>query len=268
MRAEALDAMGDPAAVAAYRTAALAADEPMSHNLRAKGALAMIKQGNPKGALEELVGVRPNSVDGRLCEALTYCGAAALGGAAACGHGGAASAGVAFHDRGGESRAGGAGCDRVEPAVQQREALHPLRCQPQAQLHWQQALPGIALLDHPQARLVKLAEEHGFVDVSACAEPPAVGDVVRGERAVGAGVPPDVRPTLPLGAEDALPGDALAHVQAEAAALFAATVEALDQLGWLDDAQRESLKPWRAQVLLNVAGVPVGERRSQFKMSL
>lgn len=26
-----------------------------------------------------------------------------------------------------------------------------LRCQPQAQLHWQQALPGIALLDHPQA---------------------------------------------------------------------------------------------------------------------
>ena len=81
LRAEALDAMGDPAAVAAYRTAALAADEPMSHNLRAKGALAMIKQGNPKGALEELVGVRPNSVDGRLCEALTYCGAAALGAA-------------------------------------------------------------------------------------------------------------------------------------------------------------------------------------------
>jgi len=81
LRAEALDAMGDPAAVAAYRTAALAADEPMSHNLRAKGALALIKQGNPKGALEELVGVRPNSVDGRLCEALTYSGAAALGAA-------------------------------------------------------------------------------------------------------------------------------------------------------------------------------------------
>jgi L-asparaginase II len=50
------------------------------------------------------------------------------------------------------------------------------------------------------------------------------------------------------------------------AALFAATVEALDQLGWLDDAQRESLKPWRAQVLLNVAGAPVGERRSVFKL--
>ncbi len=40
---------------------------------------------------------------------------------------------------------------------------------------------------------------------------------------LGAGVQPDVRPTLPLGAEDALPGDALAHVQAAAAALFAAT---------------------------------------------
>jgi D-serine deaminase-like pyridoxal phosphate-dependent protein len=35
------------------------------------------------------------------------------------------------------------------------------------------------LVDHPQARLYKLAEEHGFVDVSACAAPPAVGDVVR-----------------------------------------------------------------------------------------
>ena len=49
-------------------------------------------------------------------------------------------------------------------------------------------------------------------------------------------------------------------------ALFAATVEALDQLGWLDDAQRQELAPWRAQVLLNVAGAPVGERRSMFKL--
>jgi L-asparaginase II len=50
------------------------------------------------------------------------------------------------------------------------------------------------------------------------------------------------------------------------AALFAATVEALDQLGWLDDAQRSALDPWRAQVLLNVAGAPVGERRSVFQL--
>jgi D-serine deaminase-like pyridoxal phosphate-dependent protein len=35
------------------------------------------------------------------------------------------------------------------------------------------------LPDHPQARLYKLAEEHGFVDVSACVDPPAVGDIVR-----------------------------------------------------------------------------------------
>jgi L-asparaginase II len=49
-------------------------------------------------------------------------------------------------------------------------------------------------------------------------------------------------------------------------ALFAATVEALDQLGWLDEAQRAALAPWRAQVLLNVAGTPVGERRSVFRL--
>lgn len=79
LRAEALDAQGDPAAVAAYRTAAEAAGEPLSHDLRAKGALAQIKQGDPKGALQALEGVRPTTVEGRLCEALTYCGAAALG---------------------------------------------------------------------------------------------------------------------------------------------------------------------------------------------
>ena len=81
LRAQALDSMGDPAAVAAYRAAASVADESMSHNLRAQGALAQIKQGDPKGALASLVGVRPNSVEGRLCEALTYSGAAALGAA-------------------------------------------------------------------------------------------------------------------------------------------------------------------------------------------
>lgn len=81
LRAQALDAMGDPAAVAAYRVAADAADEPTSHNLRAQGALAQVKQGDPKGALQALVGVRPNSIEGRLCEALTYSGAAALGAA-------------------------------------------------------------------------------------------------------------------------------------------------------------------------------------------
>ncbi len=79
LRAEALDAMGNPGAVAAYRIAADAAGEPGAQNLRAKGALAQIKQGDPKGALQALEGLHPTSVEGRLCEALAYSGAAALG---------------------------------------------------------------------------------------------------------------------------------------------------------------------------------------------
>lgn len=51
----------------------------MSHDLRAKAALAQVKLGDPKGALLALVGVRPTTVDGKLCEALSYSGAAALG---------------------------------------------------------------------------------------------------------------------------------------------------------------------------------------------
>ena len=81
LRAEALDALGDPATVAAYRRAADAAGEPLSHDLRAKAALAQIKQGDPKGALLALEGVRPSTTEGRLCEALTWCGAAAMGAA-------------------------------------------------------------------------------------------------------------------------------------------------------------------------------------------
>ena len=81
LRAEALDALGDPATVTAYRRAADAAGEPLSHDLRAKAALAQIKQGDPKGALLALEGVRPTTAEGRLCEALTWSGAAALGAA-------------------------------------------------------------------------------------------------------------------------------------------------------------------------------------------
>jgi L-asparaginase II len=50
-------------------------------------------------------------------------------------------------------------------------------------------------------------------------------------------------------------------------ALFAATVEALDQLGWLDDAQRAELAPWRAQRLLNARGTEVGERLPVFRIA-
>ena len=79
LRAESLDAMGEPAALAAYHAAADVAGEPESHNLRAKAALAQVKLGDPKGALLVLAGLTPTSVEGRLCEALAYSGAAALG---------------------------------------------------------------------------------------------------------------------------------------------------------------------------------------------
>jgi DNA-binding SARP family transcriptional activator/tetratricopeptide (TPR) repeat protein len=79
LQAEALDAQGDPAALAAYQLAAAAADESTAHDLRAKAALAQVKLGDPKGALKALEGVHPTSVEGRLCEALAWSGAAALG---------------------------------------------------------------------------------------------------------------------------------------------------------------------------------------------
>ncbi|MBE7367016.1 asparaginase [Ramlibacter pallidus] len=50
-------------------------------------------------------------------------------------------------------------------------------------------------------------------------------------------------------------------------ALYAATVEALDQLGWLDAAQRAALQPWRQAVIASVKGAPVGERRAVFKLA-
>jgi DNA-binding SARP family transcriptional activator/tetratricopeptide (TPR) repeat protein len=79
IRAESLDMLGDRAALAAYDSAIETASECDAHDLRAMRALAQIKQGDPPGALRALEGVRPTSVQGRLCEALTYSGAAALG---------------------------------------------------------------------------------------------------------------------------------------------------------------------------------------------
>ena len=63
-------------------------------------------------------------------------------------------------------------------------------------------------------------------------------------------------------------GEALAIkiIDANKPALFAATVEALDQLGWLDDAQRAELAPWRAATLSNVRAMTVGERRPVFQL--
>ncbi len=63
-------------------------------------------------------------------------------------------------------------------------------------------------------------------------------------------------------------GEALAIklMDANKPALFAATVEALDQLGWLDDAQRAELKPWRAQRIVNARGLLVGQRLPAFTL--
>jgi L-asparaginase II len=61
---------------------------------------------------------------------------------------------------------------------------------------------------------------------------------------------------------------AIKIIDANKAALFAASVEALDQLGWLGDAQREELKPWRAQSITNARGLLVGERLPVFKLQL
>lgn len=82
LRAEALDGRGERGALHAYREAADVADPREADDLRAKGALAQIKLGDPVGALETLASLEPTSTEGRLAEALAYCGAAAMGVAA------------------------------------------------------------------------------------------------------------------------------------------------------------------------------------------
>lgn len=79
LRAEALDALGDGGAPAAYAVAAQAVGGPASHDLRAMQALAQIKQGDPRGALRTVDGLRPVTVQGRLAQALTLSGAAVMG---------------------------------------------------------------------------------------------------------------------------------------------------------------------------------------------
>jgi L-asparaginase II len=50
-------------------------------------------------------------------------------------------------------------------------------------------------------------------------------------------------------------------------ALYAATVEALDQLGWLDTQQREALRPWRWEQIHSIKGARVGERKAVFRLA-
>ena len=79
LRAEVLDALGDRRAPAAYAAAVRVAGEPQAQDLRAMQALAQIKQGDPAGALRSVAGLRPVTVQGRLAQALTLCGAAVMG---------------------------------------------------------------------------------------------------------------------------------------------------------------------------------------------
>ena len=51
-------------------------------------------------------------------------------------------------------------------------------------------------------------------------------------------------------------------------ALYTATVEALDQLGWLDAQQRQALRPWRNETITSIKGVPVGERKAVFRLAV
>ncbi len=79
LRAEALDALGNSGAPAAYAKAAEVVSGQEAHELQAKQALATVKLGDPPGAVRLLEGVEPVTVDGRLAKALALCGCAALG---------------------------------------------------------------------------------------------------------------------------------------------------------------------------------------------
>lgn len=59
---------------------------------------------------------------------------------------------------------------------------------------------------------------------------------------------------------------ALKIIDGNKQAMYAATVEVLDQLGWLDEAQREALEPWRARSIANARKLEVGERKAIFKL--
>ncbi len=79
LRAEALDAVGDPRAPEAYAAAARAVGPPADQELLARQALAQLKASDPASALRTLEGVTPRTTVGRLAEALTLSAAAAIG---------------------------------------------------------------------------------------------------------------------------------------------------------------------------------------------
>ncbi|MCW2492422.1 MAG: hypothetical protein JWN47_1786 [Frankiales bacterium] len=79
LRADALEAIGDEQAPAAYAAAALVANKAQRPEIRAKQALASVRAGDPAAALALLAGPEPTSLEGQLAYALAICGAAAMG---------------------------------------------------------------------------------------------------------------------------------------------------------------------------------------------
>ena len=79
LRGDALEAIGDRRAPAAFALAAEVAGEPMSHDIRSKQALAHIKQGDPPAGVRTLEGLQPTTIEGRVAHALAWAGAAVLG---------------------------------------------------------------------------------------------------------------------------------------------------------------------------------------------
>lgn len=79
LRAEALEAVGDARAPAAFAAAARAVPGEQRPEVRARQALASIRAGDPSAALAALEGVEARTLEGRLAQALALAGAAAMG---------------------------------------------------------------------------------------------------------------------------------------------------------------------------------------------
>lgn len=78
-RAAALDAIGDPRAIAAYDAAARVVSRDEVHELRPLQALAMVKLGDPEGGMRVIAGAEPKRLESQLAKALAYCGAGLMG---------------------------------------------------------------------------------------------------------------------------------------------------------------------------------------------
>ena len=69
-----------------------------------------------------------------------------------------------------------------------------------------------------------------------------------------------------LGSKSRAEAFAIKIIDANKPALYAASVEVLDQLGWLDAAQRAELEPWGSRAIVNARGLQVGERLPVFRL--